>query len=293
MNTRYRLALALAALVTAAALAGAAAPVQVVYRGHIVTTPAPVLELRHGTLVPLRPVVTALGGRLAWNEAATVAMVRYGGRQLAVDLRTHTVRLDKERLRDLVVPCEVRGHLLVPLAAIERLFRVRGQWRPGRRELSFAPLPKPRPVIGRAASGGAGQPPPNTQPATAASGPLLTLTSDRQTYAVGAPVRLTMTVSNPARPTITLRFASGQQYDFEVRRGTQPIWRWSAGRMFTQALTSMTIGPGERRVFSETWNQRDNKGQPVQAGTYTAIATLTTMARPQPQTPPVTFRIGR
>jgi hypothetical protein len=185
----------------------------------------------------------------------------------------------------------------VPLADIESLFGVRGQWLPQRHLLSFAPLPGGSGAAAKSSSGlgaGGGAPgrgEPNTP--SPGSGLLLGLTSDRKTYAVGAPVLLTMSISNPARPTITLQFSSGQHYDFEVRRGRQVVWRWSAGRMFTQAVTNLTIGPGERRVYSETWNQRDNNGQPVPPGTYGAIGILTTMARPQPQAPPVTFRIGR
>jgi hypothetical protein len=89
-----------------------------------------------------------------------------------------------------------------------------------------------------------------------------------------------------------LNFSSGQQYDFEVRRAGQSVWRWSSGRLFTQALTELTIGPGERQVFTVTWNQQDNEGRPVAPGAYTAAATLTTMGRPRPQTEPLAFRIG-
>jgi hypothetical protein len=293
----HRRALEIASLVIVAATAGAGAPVRVVYGGHRINTSAPVAQFSRGTLVPLRPVVAALGGRLAWDGTANMAVVRYQGRTLEVDEAKHIVRLDGQRVRRLIVPCTVRGQLLVPLADIESLFGVRGQWMPQQHLLTFARLPgrsgaAERSPTGLAAGGGtSGRGGPNT-PAPG-SGLLLGLTADRKTYAVGAPVRLTMSISNPARPTITLQFSSGQHYDFEVRRGRETVWRWSAGRMFTQALTTLTVGPGERRVYSETWNQRDNNGQPVPAGTYTAIATLTTMARSQPQTPPVTFVIGR
>jgi intracellular proteinase inhibitor BsuPI/copper amine oxidase-like protein len=282
----------LAALVIGVAPAGAVAPVRVVYDGHVINTPAPVVQSARGTLVPLRPVVTALGGQIRWDEASRVAVVVYRGHRLEVSEAAHALRLDGQPLRGALVPRTARGQLLVPLAAVERLFSVRGQWLPGRHRLSFAALRKPAAVIGRAASGVVRPPAADTRQATAGSGLLLTLTADRKTYSVGAPVRLSMSISNPARTTIALQFSSGQHYDFEVRRGRETIWRWSAGRMFTQALTTLTVGPGERRVYSETWNQRDNNGQPVPAGTYTAIATLTTMTRPQPQSQPLTLRIG-
>ena len=261
--------------------AGAVGLVRVVYDGHIVNTPAPVVQLSRGTLVPLRPVATALGGRMEWDEAAEIAVVRYRGRRLEVDQKAHMLRLDGQALAGLVDPRTAGGHLLVPLAGIERLFGVRGQWLPRRHLLSFAALRKPGAVTGRAASRGAGQPAANTQPAASTSGLRLRLTSDRPTYRVGSPIMLTLTVTNPARAAITLQFSSSQHYDFEVRHAGQTVWRWSASRMFAQALTSLTIGPGERRVFAESWNQQDNSGQTVPAGTYEAVATLTTMARPQ------------
>jgi intracellular proteinase inhibitor BsuPI/copper amine oxidase-like protein len=293
----HRRAVEIAGLVVVAATAGAGAPVRVVYDGHKINTSAPVAQFSRGTLVPLRPVVAALGGQLVWDEGANTAAVRYRGRSLEVDEAKHIVRLDGQRVRRLIVPCTVRGQLLVPLADIESLFGVRGHWMPQQHLLTFVAQPggsgaAARSPFGLAAGSGASGRRGTNNPAPS-SGLLLGLTADRKTYAVGTPVRLTMSISNPARPTMTLQFSSGLHYDFEVRRGRETVWRWSAGRMFTQALTNLTVGPGERRVFSETWNQRDNNGQPVSPGTYTAIATLTTMTRPQPQTPPVTFNIGR
>src|SRR5439155_14861240 len=117
----------------------------------------------------------------------------------------------------------------------------------------------------------------------------LRLTTDRPAYPAGAPVALSLTVTNPGNAPVTLQFSSGQKYDFEVRRAGQVVWRWAADRMFTQALTSLTLAPGERKVFTETWKQVDNNGHAVPAGSYEATAMLTTMDKPQPR--PETVRI--
>lgn len=294
MNSQQKLALALAALAAVAAPAGALTPVRVAYGGHVSKTTAPVVQLRQGTLVPLRPVVMALGGRMAWDEASRIAIVRYRGRRLEVDGQRRALRLDGQPLHGLIAPCAQRGQLLVPLAAIERLFGVHGRWQPLRSLLSFAALPGGGGAMARAPGGkesgptGAGV----TQNPRASGGLALLLDADRQTYALGTPVILRLTVINTSRAPVTLQFASGQHYDFEVRRAGETVWRWSAGRMFTQAVTSLTLRPRERQVFTETWGQQDNHGQPVPAGTYEAVAVLTTMARPRPQSPPLALRIG-
>jgi hypothetical protein len=276
------------ALVTVAVSVGAAAPVRVAYAGRVVTTTASVVRSAAGTLVPLRAATQALGGHVEWDRATRRAVVRHGGRRLEVDEGTHAVRLDGKPLAGLTAPRRVQGQLLVPLVGVERLFGVRGRWLPRQKLLSFAALP---------GGGGGGGQETGSQPATPggdhpATGVQLRLTSDRRAYAVGDSVVLTLTVINAGPSPVTLQFSSGQKYDFEVRRGGQVVWRWSADRMFTQALTSMTLGPRERKVFTETWKQQDNNGQPVGAGTYEAVAVITTMGGPRPQSPPLTLRIG-
>jgi hypothetical protein len=286
MRIKYRLIMGFAAL-AAAATASAAAPVRIAFQGRVVTTPSPVVGFQGGTLVPLRPVAEALGGRVEWGAATKTAAVRHEGRTLEVDQRANTLKLNGRPLRRLIAPRTAMGQLLVPLRAVEWVFRVDGRWAPRQRLLRFAAAPR-RPPGG----GGMSEPVINTQAPTVVGGLRLSLTADRRVYSVREPVALTLTVANPGRSPVTLQFPSSQQYDFEVRRAGQVVWRWSAGRMFAQALTSLTLGAGEQRVFTQSWNQQDNNDQPVAPGAYEAAATLTTMGRPRPQTEPLPFRIG-
>lgn len=60
----------------------------------------------------------------------------------------------------------------------------------------------------------------------------------------------------------------------ETRSGTpddepepDPVWRWSDGQMFTQALESRTIDAGEETTFTFTWEEPDS-------GEYVGVATL-------------------
>jgi hypothetical protein len=260
----------------------AGAPVRVVYQGRSVSTTAPVVRHSPGTLVPLRATMEALGGSARWDSRTRSAWATHGDRRLQVNPGSQTMALDYRTLTAYPLPRVEEGQLLVPMQAIERLCGVRGRWLPAQRLLRFTAAP------GRGGGGGAtvmdhGQP---------AGGGQLRLTTDRPAYPAGATVALTLTVTNAGSAPVTMQFSSGQKYDFEVRRAGQVVWRWAADRMFTQALTNLTLAPGERKVFTETWKQQDNQGQVVPAGTYEVTATLTTMERPQPRTAPLTMRIG-
>ncbi len=119
----------------------------------------------------------------------------------------------------------------------------------------------------------------------------LTLETSERTYGVGEPVRMTLKVENIGAQAQTLRFSSGQQYDFIVSRDDREVWRWSEGRFFTQALTQFTLAPGAERTFSQTWPQTDSQGRQVGSGEYNVRAVLTTMTAPRPTVGPVTVTI--
>ncbi|HEY3280844.1 MAG TPA: BsuPI-related putative proteinase inhibitor [Armatimonadota bacterium] len=102
----------------------------------------------------------------------------------------------------------------------------------------------------------------------AASSVRLELSTDATEYSTGTPIRLLLAVTNVGRDAVTLSHPSGQHYDFSVRAQGREVWRWSAGRAFTTALSTTQIAPGETVTFSEVWGQRDSSGEPVQPGTY-------------------------
>jgi hypothetical protein len=82
--------------------------------------------------------------------------------------------------------------------------------------------------------------------------------------------RMVLHVTNPSNRPITLEFSSGQRYDFAVRTPEGlDLWRWSADRMFTQALGTETIAPGATLQFTESWNFGER------TGSYVAVAELT------------------
>ena len=82
-------------------------------------------------------------------------------------------------------------------------------------------------------------------------------------------VVLSVPVGRVASAPLVLEFGSGQEFDFVVSRGAQEVWRWSADRMFTQALRTDTLAPDETRTYSATWTP-----PPGSAGEYTIRGSL-------------------
>lgn len=98
-------------------------------------------------------------------------------------------------------------------------------------------------------------------------------------------VRLLLQVTNATQAPLTLRFSSGQSYDFTVSDGGTSVWSWSAERMFTQALRSETLAPGETRSYEETWRPPAS----LRGKLLSATARLTSTSHPVERTQ--TFRL--
>ena len=82
-------------------------------------------------------------------------------------------------------------------------------------------------------------------------------------------VTLTFHVTNNSDKHLELTFPSGQTHDFAVLDSSgKVVWRWSADRMFTQALQNRLLEAGETTTFDGRWQPRDARGR------FTAVATL-------------------
>lgn len=87
--------------------------------------------------------------------------------------------------------------------------------------------------------------------------------------AQGVAFSLRMTV----REQMDLRYPDGQRYEFLVYDSScKQVWQWSEGRFFTQALGQERLSPGEKRVFTETY-------QTVGPGRFFVVGTLTADGR--------------
>ena len=84
---------------------------------------------------------------------------------------------------------------------------------------------------------------------------------------VDGAVKFEFSVRNTGDSPVELQFRSGKVADVAVFDDGEEVWRWSDGRMFTQALHSQTLDPGESDSHQFTWNDPE-------PGTYTAEGTL-------------------
>ncbi len=66
-------------------------------------------------------------------------------------------------------------------------------------------------------------------------------------------VVITYEVRNAGTGPATFNFPSAKQFDIWVICNGKEVFRESDGKMYTQALTSFTLQPGESKSFSATW----------------------------------------
>lgn len=87
-----------------------------------------------------------------------------------------------------------------------------------------------------------------------------TATADEVTFA--------LTVHNAGTTPVRVTYRSGRSVEVVVRDAAgDETWRWSEGRMFTQALREETIEPGERLTHRVSWDAPE-------PGEYRARASL-------------------
>lgn len=95
------------------------------------------------------------------------------------------------------------------------------------------------------------------------------------TKATGETVSFALHVGNNTSKMVELRFPNGQTHEFVVLdESGKEVWRWSRGRMFTQAIRNKLLKGREETVFEEIWNTNGLRG------TYTAVATLRSQNHP-------------
>lgn len=91
----------------------------------------------------------------------------------------------------------------------------------------------------------------------------------------GSRVDFALRVMNNTRHTVELEFPTSRTHDFSVLDATgKVVWRWSAGRLFTQTMQSKTVRSRDTLTLAEGWDAHNAHG------TYTAVALLATDTHP-------------
>jgi hypothetical protein len=87
-------------------------------------------------------------------------------------------------------------------------------------------------------------------------------------------VKLALHVINNGKRRIEVRFPDARTHDFVVMDSTgREVWRWSEGRLFTQALQNRVVDSRETLTFDASW-------RPAHVGRYTAVAVLSSTNHP-------------
>lgn len=112
------------------------------------------------------------------------------------------------------------------------------------------------------------------QPAGVSDGTLATSAKVAVANTGGA-VNFALLVTNVADHAVEVNFPNGQTHEFVVLDTLgREVWRWSTGRMFTQALQNREVDANETLSFRERWNARGHRGH------YTALAVLRSSNHP-------------
>jgi hypothetical protein len=98
------------------------------------------------------------------------------------------------------------------------------------------------------------------------------LGADLTVRSSGSEITFALNVVNNTKKNVELTFPTGQTHDFVVIDSVgRELWRWSEGRMFTQALRNKLLGRGESLELAETMR----RAKALPPGRYTARALLT------------------
>ena len=81
---------------------------------------------------------------------------------------------------------------------------------------------------------------------------VVSISTDRQTYAPDDVIELTLELRNNSDRPLVLDFATGQRYEITILRAQgETAWSWSAGRNFTQVLGQETVQPDQGLLYRE------------------------------------------
>lgn len=101
----------------------------------------------------------------------------------------------------------------------------------------------------------------------------------------GRPVTWTLEVQNRSKDAVTLNFRSGKDGDLALQQNGREVYRWSANRLFSQALRQVPLPAGARQTF-----RLEEKALPAPAGDYELVAALASDPSPGELRRPVTVR---
>ena len=116
-------------------------------------------------------------------------------------------------------------------------------------------------------------------------GLVLALQANKESYAPGEPILLTLQVVNQSPQPVILQFRTAQRFDLVIQDAQgRRVWQWSRGEMFAQVIGEETVPSGEPLRYRITVRDR------FPLGTYTVVGMI--VADDGPMAASVTLRIA-
>ncbi len=76
------------------------------------------------------------------------------------------------------------------------------------------------------------------------------------TVAAGGPARFLLRLRNGGNTPVDLSFRSGRRFEITVTDSAEAeVWRWSAGRRFTQSMREEQIAPAATHTYTAAWDR--------------------------------------
>ena len=91
--------------------------------------------------------------------------------------------------------------------------------------------------------------------------------------AYGETVRLQQTLKNVGDDQLTVRTGIAPENFIITTPDGLMVWRWGCGKIVPLISTGLVLEPGRVARYSGEWEQVDNRGEPVPAGTYVVYGT--------------------
>jgi hypothetical protein len=97
---------------------------------------------------------------------------------------------------------------------------------------------------------------------------LVNISCDKPVYQTKEPVTMTLTVINTSSTVQEFVFNSGKKYDFYLYRGRKLVWKWSQGKMFSQAISGLSLNPSQTLEYPGVFDQTLPSGKSIRPGRY-------------------------
>gem|GEM_PF-4727023 len=89
---------------------------------------------------------------------------------------------------------------------------------------------------------------------TVINGLLIVMFTNKDSYAPGENIKVTLVKTNITNSPIKLSYKSGQRIELVAYDSGRRIWTWSANRSFVQSTKVITLEPGQSLVYKEIWS---------------------------------------